>query len=218
MLVGIAEKLTALLKRCGWECALVRPAVHQRLYNRILGIGVSPIHPGITRMRWCTRSTKIDPMEKWKNQNGGALLWITGLRLGESAMRDGKLKRHGCTAGGECGIPDPGEGNYSPILHWKTCQVIDWLEGNVGRDVCRFMSDVFTVTRQLIDIYNVKTVTTLFEEHDVESAARFGCIGCPAIQAMAHAPRSMVLRYGPHSPLLELYDVWFEARLPGFVS
>jgi DNA sulfur modification protein DndC len=123
-LVAVAEGLTAVLERSGWTCALVRPEIHQRLYNRILGIGNTPVYPGIRLMRWCTRSTKIDPMDAWREGNAPGLT-LTGLRLGESAMRDGKLKRSSCAAGGECGIPDPGEGKYSPLLRWTTCQVID---------------------------------------------------------------------------------------------
>lgn len=212
-LIAVAEELTAVLERHGWECALVRPAIHERLYNRILGIGNTPIHPGINSMRWCTRSTKIDPMARFK---AAGRLSITGLRLGESAMRDGKLKRRGCSAGGECGIPDPGEGNYSPILHWKTCQVIDWLEGAVDRSVRRLMDDVYAVTKRLLDIYEVerRTVLTLFGEETEVAVARFGCIGCPAIGAEAHAPQSVVARHGADSPLCELYDVWFTARRP----
>lgn len=188
-LVAVAEEMTTLLERYGWECALVRPAIHERLYNRILGIGNTPIHPGIQRMRWCTRATKVDPMERWRRGNSGGLS-LTGLRLGESAMRDGKLRRAGCAAGGECGIPDPGEGKYSPILHWKTCQVVDWLSGGVGKNVRELMGDVFAVTRKLVAIYDVerKTFMNLFGEEETEiSASRFGCVGCPAIQAESRA-------------------------------
>ncbi len=210
-LVGVAEELTALLVRSGWDCGLVLPAIHERLYNRILGIGNSPIHPGITRMRWCTRSTKIDPMNRWRRVNGNGLS-LTGLRLGESAMRDGKIKRAACSAGGECGIPDPGEGKYSPILHWKTCEVIDWLNGRVGRAVTSLMADVFAVTAKLVGIYGIEEAVSLFDERQVISSARFGCIGCPAIGSEAAAPRVVLKRNGSENPLNELYDVWFEAR------
>lgn len=211
--LALAEEMARLLEGFGWECALVRPQVHERLYPQILGRGLPPIHPGVRRMRWCTRSTKIDPMDDWKKGLGGeGLLSITGLRLGESDMRDGKLLRAGCAAGGECGIPDPGEGRYSPIIHWKTCQVIDWLGGNVGKAVRSKMGDVFRLTRRLIDVYGFETAKNLFGEDDVVGSSRFGCIGCPAIGAEASAPKSVVRRNGSGSPLNELYDVWHEAR------
>jgi 3'-phosphoadenosine 5'-phosphosulfate sulfotransferase (PAPS reductase)/FAD synthetase len=211
-LVGVAGELTAILERCGWECALVRPAIHERLYNRILGIGNSPIHPAIRRMRWCTRATKIDPMERWR---GGAVgLTLTGLRMGESDMRDDKIRRSSCAAGGECGIPDPGEGKFSPILHWKTCQVVDWLSGHVGDHVRSAMADVFAVTKLLVELYNFATAKTLFDEEILLQSARFGCVGCPAIGEGPQAPASVARRYGVGHPICELYDVWHEARLP----
>lgn len=212
-LTGIAEELTALLEACGWECGLVRPAIHERLYNRILGIGNTPIHPGINKMRWCTRSTKIDPMERWKEM-AAAPLWITGLRLGESKMRDGKIKV-GCAAGGECGIPEMSERTYSPLLNWTTCNVIDWLNGAVRKSVRDMMADAFEVTRKLVAIYGVSIGQPTFEFADPDvKAMRFGCIGCPAIGADAAPPNSVIRRNGKASPLNELYAVWFEARRP----
>ena len=86
-LTVLAHEMTSLLEECGWECSLVTPEVNERLYAQILGRGLPPIHPGVRRMRWCTRATKLDPMERWKDQ-AGVRLSITGLRLGESAMRD----------------------------------------------------------------------------------------------------------------------------------
>lgn len=215
-LADVSADLRALLIGCGWDVGVVVPEVHERLYCQILGRGLPPIHPGIRRMRWCTRSTKIDPMDRWKTASGGAPLWLTGLRLGESAMRDGKLLG-GCAAGGECGIPEPRDDTYSPIVNWTTCHVIDWLSGHVGKDVKRLMVDVFAVTRRLVDVYEVEIDRhkTLFGKDEVEvSAARFGCTGCPAISAERYAPARVVARYGTGSPLNELYDVWHEARLP----
>jgi DNA sulfur modification protein DndC len=211
-LQAISADMMALLRESGWECAIVNPLVNEKLYNRILGIGNTPIHPGIRSMRWCTRSTKIDPMERWRAENSSGYT-LTGLRMGESTMRDGKLKKVGCSAGGECGIPETSERTYSPILNWKTCQVIDWLEGNAGREVRRKMKDVFAITRRLVEIYDVKVDANVFDGFDpTVEAARFGCIGCPAIQVERNAPISTVRRNGEGSPLNELYDVWFEAR------
>lgn len=119
-LEATSRMMRALLESSGWVCTVVIPEVHERLYPQILGRGLPPIHPGIRRLRWCTRSTKIDPMQRTTEE--GADLWqITGLRLGESAMRDGKLKKSSCSAGGECGIPEPGKLRHSPIKHWTMC-------------------------------------------------------------------------------------------------
>lgn len=142
------------------------------------------------------------------------LLALTGLRLGESDMRDGKILRSSCAAGGECGIPEPGEGKYSPVLHWKTCQVVDWLSGRVARSVRSLMGDVFELTARLVELYDPTVEPGLFGEDEVGVSARFGCVGCPAIGVGPAAPASVVRRYGAGSPLCELYDVWHEARLP----
>jgi DNA sulfur modification protein DndC len=211
MLADVTAAMEDVLRRSGWECAIVAPRVEEKLFVQILGRGVSPIHPGIRSMRWCTRATKIDPMDRWRKEHSSGVT-LTGLRLGESTMRDGKIKAR-CSAGGECGIPDPDERTYSPLLDWRTCQVVDWLSGTVGKPVRSLMGDVFKVTRRLVKIYDVRIGQPGFEFYDPEiSAARFGCTGCPAIQNEEHAPPSVVIRYGADSPLCELYGVWFEAR------
>lgn len=211
-LLSVAEEMTSLLAAYGWECILVRPEVHERLYNQILGRGLPPIHPGIRRMRWCTRSTKIDPMAR-RSASG---LFLTGLRLGESAMRDGKLKGSACSAGGECGIPEPSKNTRSPLLEWRTCHVVDWLNGLVDGDVRHAIQDMLDVAAKLVAVYGFRVGQpsfATFGEPEIK-AARFGCIGCPAIGAEREAPRSVVARYGTGSPLNELYDVWYEARQP----
>jgi 3'-phosphoadenosine 5'-phosphosulfate sulfotransferase (PAPS reductase)/FAD synthetase len=214
-LEGIAAKMRAVLAGCGWVCEVVEPRIHEKLYNRILGVGNSPIHPGGRKMRWCTRSTKIDPMERWRKVNATGLT-LTGLRLGESKMRDGKIAAKGCSAGGECGIPDPDERTYSPLLHWRTCHVVDWLSGSVSRAVRSVMGDILEVTEALLEAYEIRlgqpTFGDDFGEQDIQ-AARFGCIGCPAIGSEREPPRSVARRHGVGHPLNELYDVWFEARL-----
>jgi len=143
---------------------------------------------------------------------------LTGLRLGESAMRDGKLKRSSCAAGGECGIPDPSNRTYSPILNWSVCQVIDWLNGiAMPKKETRKIDDLITITRRLVEIYAVRIGQSglTFDEGSVEPevrTSRYGCNGCPAIQSESHAPISAIRQHGGESPMNEIYDVWYEAR------
>jgi 3'-phosphoadenosine 5'-phosphosulfate sulfotransferase (PAPS reductase)/FAD synthetase len=140
------------------------------------------------------------------------------VRQGESTIRDEKLRRgaekkknRGCSAGGECGLPDIADDTYGPILNWTTCNVWDWLYGTVVGDEA--MRDIFAITRKLHDIYDVKVDRDVFEWSDpVFTSARFGCIGCPAIESSRFAPASSIKKHGGESPLNELYDVWFEAR------
>lgn len=215
-LQAISHDMMGALQASGWHCAVVAPKIHEKLYNRILGIGNTPVHPGGGRfMRWCTRSTKIDPMDRWRKQHASGLV-LTGLRLGESKVRDAKLAKRGlgCSAGGECGIPSASQNTYSPLIDWTMCNVIDFLNGIVGRNFRDTMRDVLPITKRLVEIYNVSIGQDgLFDDVDREvSTARFGCIGCPAISADRCAPRSTAKRNGENSPLNELYDVWFEAR------
>ena len=101
LLQQISHELMDVLTASGWQCVVVKPLIHEKLYNRILGIGNTPIHPGIRSMRWCTRSTKIGPMDRWRKDNSSGLT-LTGLRLGESKMRDGKIKKKGCVRWKAC--------------------------------------------------------------------------------------------------------------------
>jgi len=217
---SLSLEMMETLRACGWQCVVVEPKIHEKLYNRIFGIGNTPIHPGGRAMRWCTRSTKIDPMERWRKVNSSGLT-LTGLRLGESAIRDGKiLKAKGCQSGGECGIPVPSERTYSPLLNWTTCNVGAWLSGDydLSQEVRRVMAHIFELTKRLVEIYEMRVGQKGFEtveahewvERTVEMA-RFGCIGCPAISCGPEAPKSMIARYGADSPLCELYAVWNEA-------
>lgn len=215
-LQAVSEKMMGVLRASGWQCVIVTPPIHKRLYNSILGRGVPPIHPGIRNMRWCTNGTKIEPMQNWREENGGKMIVLTGRRKGESAIRDEKIARSSCAAGGECGIPDQQEWTRDPILHWTTCNVIDWLNGAVRKDVRQVMGDVFAVTKELVGIYGVSIGQPTFDWDEPEiTAARFGCAGCPAIEASRY-PRLSVARRngGADAPINDLYGVWFDARLP----
>jgi len=212
ILADTTKRMTDALAASGWQCVLVKPKINEKLYNRILGIGNSPVHPGGRKMRWCTRSTKIDPMNRWRKTQSDGLI-LTGVRYGESTIRDEKLRKPSCGAGGECGLPEIDSNTYGPIINWTLCQVIDWLNGAVAKPIRNQISDLLEVTGDLLSIYDVKYGQVGFDgSRDVESVARFGCIGCPAIEVTGHAPKATILRQGADSPLNELYSVMFEAR------
>jgi 3'-phosphoadenosine 5'-phosphosulfate sulfotransferase (PAPS reductase)/FAD synthetase len=215
-LTEIARDMMAALNASGWTCHIVRPQLREKLYNRILGVGNAPVHPGGTTMRWCTRSTKIDPMERGR-EGLGDILTLTGLRLGESAVRDNKIKkRMGCAAGGECGLPELSDTTFSPLLHWSLTKVIRWLNGDLEREDEALLSDLLPITRRLLDIYQIRYGEPVLECGWTESqitTSRFGCIGCPAIEAERYPSDRVVKRHGKGSPLNELYDVWYEARM-----
>lgn len=107
-----STSLLGVLATCGWQYKIVVPEVRHKMYNQIFGRGVTPIDRAVRGMRWCTRATKTDPMQKWAEREIGAqVVQLTGARWGESQRRDEKLRRSigGCAAGGECGLPVPRE-------------------------------------------------------------------------------------------------------------
>lgn len=213
-----SEGVLAILNRqSGWKCEVVLPTVRNKLYCQIFGRGHSPIYPGIRKMRWCTRATKIEPMERFAKTLDKDGLLLTGVRWGESQTRDGKLSASGCSAGGECGLPplqkEGKEGPYGPIVNWKTCQVVDWLSG-LEADCRETIPDLLACTKELLSVYRIKKEESLglFPSESVASM-RFGCIGCPAI-----TNDKTIRMQIPDNPswkhLRRLYGIWHEMYKP----
>lgn len=215
-LQGISRRMMELLSSFGWKCDVVRPLVREKLYCQIFGRGVTPIHPAIRRMRWCTRATKIDPMERFSETVGEGHIHLSGVRWGESQQRDGRLSLGGCSAGGECGLPGPGDRTYGPIITWKTCQVIDWLQGMVVREVRDSIKDLLEVARDLVEVYEVRRVEKpagFFPLPMVEKvqALRFGCIGCPAITT-DKITDTKIKNHPQWKALRKIYLLWEKCR------
>lgn len=207
---GIADRLTERLTASGWHCEIVTPKVHEKLYNRIFGIGNTPVHPGDRRgMRWCTRATKIDPMQRYSRGVAEDVVNLSGVRWGESDNRDAKLSSGGCAAGGECGLPDPGEGVFGPIISWKVCKVIEWLSGDADNEVNRTIADLLPMMRELIQVYEVKRgQEELFGTPPSVTALRFGCIGCPAISREKITKSKQGRNHPRWIHLRRIYDIW----------
>lgn len=206
----IANKLLSLLEKFGWEVHRVVPNIKDKLYCQIFGRGVTPISLSAKGMRWCTRATKVKPISDYQETRFKGIKNLVGLRWGESKVRDDKMLGAGCSPGGECGVVRMGSMSLAPIINWTNCQVYDWLGGLVAVEG---MDDVFKVTRQLLDVYRVKTVQTLDGESKEPSGLRFGCIGCPAVQKgavfLATENEDSRFRY-----LRRLYGLWDWLRLP----
>ncbi len=188
------EMLEALRGR-GWETRIVIPRLDKRFFVMILGRGVPPSHSGF---RWCTGAIKIDPMgeamAEIREAVGSRMLMITGMRLGESANRDKRISLACSKDGGECGhgwyeqtTPAEVADVLSPILHWRTCQVWDWLmlhgvkigaKPNHGFD-CRAVAEVYDAGEE-------------GSAHEV--LARTGCLVCPV------ASRDLVLERTVRKP------------------
>lgn len=152
----------------------------KRFWVYILGRGVPP--PNNNTLRWCTRQIKVDPMtaalEAALDGIGGSALMITGVRQGESAVRDGRIAMSCGKDGAECGqgwyqkvLPEAKGirgrlATLAPILHWRVCIVWDWLK--------------FYATLPEFGAWPTAILADAYGGDDaVEKNARTGCTGCP---------------------------------------
>jgi DNA sulfur modification protein DndC len=182
----------------------------KRFLVYILGRGVPPPNNGT--LRWCTRQIKVDPMKaeiaRLGSESGKPWLVITGVRIGESAVRDARLVTACSRDGAECG-----QGHYqsalegknatlAPLVHWRVCLVWEWL-----RSWAPLHDYGGWNTVPLADAYG--------GDEAEEINARTGCTGCPlasrdtALEAVVAMPRWAYL-----APLLELKALWRELREP----
>ena len=175
-----AERIMQQLAERGIRCEVVRAPLDKRFLVYILGRGVPP--PNNNTLRWCTRQIKVDPMTEALaariDQLGGSILMITGVRQGESAMRDNRIAMSCGKDGAECGqgwyqqVLPQAKGirgriaTLAPLLHWRVCNVWDWLR------IYAPMADYGGwATASIADAYGGDEAT--------EINARTGCAGCP---------------------------------------
>lgn len=176
-----AELVIALLRTRDWiEVTVVRAPLDKRFMVYILGRGVPP--PNNNTLRWCTRQIKVEPMAEALGQAiasmPGTALMITGVREGESAVRDGRIAMSCSKDGAECGqgwyqqvLPDAKGikgriATLAPILHWRVCTVWDWLR--------------IYAPRQEFGGWPTAILADAYGGDDAEEVnARTGCIGCP---------------------------------------
>lgn len=223
--IAILESLEAK----GVKTNIVLPEMDDRFFVYILGRGVPP--PSNT-FRWCTSQLKIEPMQKALEQravdlgmgeilpigkNGrltyrgfgkDKLLMITGVRLGESAVRDGRIALSCSRDGAECGQgwlqESAKEGlndTLAPLLHWRVCHVWDWLNF--------FAPDLGFPTRLIAESYGGDEAT--------EINARTGCVGCNLASrdiALETLLSKYPERWGYLQPLTRLRPIYAEMKKP----
>jgi DNA sulfur modification protein DndC len=157
----------------GFNTQIAMAPIDKRLLTYILGRGVPP--PNNNTLRYCTQQIKINPMMSALESvraalpDGERLLMLTGVRLGESAIRDRRIMTSCSKSDGECGQGWFQSTTYdrtdtlAPLIHWRVCHVWDWLiEGEILHGF---------PTMQVAEVYG--------GDEAVEMAARTGCIGCP---------------------------------------
>jgi DNA sulfur modification protein DndC len=99
-----AMRIMKQLESRGIEVHTVMAEMDDRFMVYLLGRGVPP--PSNT-FRWCTPQIKVEPMMKKLHEihraTGKKFLLLTGVRQGESAVRDGRIAMSCGKDGAECG-------------------------------------------------------------------------------------------------------------------
>lgn len=209
-LAHTAQGLLSRLRSDGIEGRTVMAEMDKRYFVYLLGRGVPP--PNNNTFRWCTRQIKVDPMateiKRVVAGAGGNVLMLTGVRQGESAIRDGRIAMSCGKDGAECGqgwyqqMTGDGFATLAPILHWRVCNVWDWLK--VYAPLKKYGA---WPTAMLADAYG--------GEEAEEVNARTGCVGCPLANQDTALDQVLRLPHWDHlRPLTELRPLYRELREP----
>ncbi|WPE19888.1 phosphoadenosine phosphosulfate reductase family protein [Shinella zoogloeoides] len=211
-----AAKLLDRLRARGIHCETVCAPLDQRFLVYMLGRGVPP--PNNNTFRWCTRQIKVDPMtvalERRIGELHGSILMITGVRQGESAIRDGRIAMSCGKDGAECGqgwyqqvVPQAAGirgkiATLAPLLHWRVCNVFDWL-----KIYARMPEYGAWDTGAVVDAYG--------GDEAQEINARTGCNGCPLASRDLGLETVLRVPYWSYiAPLLGLKPLYRELREP----
>lgn len=204
------------LEERGIVVEVVMAPMDKRFMVYILGRGVPP--PNNNTLRWCTRQIKIDPMEdalrQRLDQMEGQILMITGVRQGESAIRDQRIEMSCSKDGAECGqgwyqkvLPNAKGlrgrlATLAPLLHWRVCHVWEWLR--------------HWAPQAEFGDWSTATIADAYGGDEAEEVnARTGCTGCPlvdtdsALDTILLNPQWAYLR-----PLKGIKLLWRELREP----
>ncbi|WP_419033244.1 phosphoadenosine phosphosulfate reductase family protein [Dysgonomonas gadei] len=190
---------------------IVMSDIDHRFMVYMLGRGVPP--PNNQTLRWCTSQIKVVPMQEaiaaefeTKNEK---VLTITGVRMGESAIRDGRLTMSCSKNGAECGqgwymntLDNKISATIAPLIHWRVCTVWDWLQIFAPQPEYGGWDTSMLAQAYGGDIAN-------------EVNARTGCVGCPLAQndtALDAVIKLFPSEWGYLSPLRKLRPIYREMR------
>lgn len=180
--IAAYQIMDQLRKRDWIDPRVVMSPLDERFFVYMLGRGVPP--PNNNTFRWCTAQIKVEPMEAELRRVAvecpGKPLMLIGVRLGESAARDARIAIACSRNGAECGqgwyqqdLPDAVCDKLSPLLHWRSCLVWDWLMAGPRAMGMPEKSHGFH-TPIIAEAYG-----EYGDNHADEIDARTGCLGCP---------------------------------------
>lgn len=206
-----AQQIMEELKEISINIEVVMAPLEKRFMTYILGRGVPP--PNNSTFRWCTRQIKVDPMKAALDElhkvTKEKVLMLTGVRQGESAIRDQRIIMSCSKDGAECGqgwyqqtMPEAICDTLAPILHWRVCHVWEWLKHWAPLPEYGDWS-----TTMIADAYG--------GDEAEEINARTGCMGCPLTDkdtALDNLLKQDNYKY--LAPLKRLRPIWRVLRLP----
>jgi DNA sulfur modification protein DndC len=210
-LMAAAHDIMDDLRELGIDVRVVMAEMDQRFFVYLLGRGVPPPNNGT--LRWCTAQIKIEPMEaelrRLFAEKGEKVLMITGVRQGESAMRDQRIVMSCGKDGAECGqgwyqetLPASLCDTLAPLLHWRVCHIWEWLRNWAPRVEYGDWS-----TKMVAEAYG--------GDEAEEKNARTGCMGCPlASKDMALENLVKRAQWAYLAPLLRLKPLYRWLRFP----
>ena len=195
-----AMKALEQMRATGVDARVIKAPLDKRFFVYMLGRGVPP--PRRTQ-RWCTERLKAEPIKAAQDAiystYDGKVLNLTGVRMGESAIRDNRILMSCSTNDGECGQGwfQRGANSLAPMMHWRVCHIWRWLY---------HVDNPLKTLRDIADVY-------LYDEfQDI----RTGCIECFivdddwAFKSMLRKPQWAHLQ--PLTGLRALYNELLEAK------
>lgn len=214
VLADLENHRAALAERgCEVVVERVMAPVERRFFVQMLGRGVPPPH---NRFRWCTPKLKVEPMgaalARLRASTGSSKpLLLHGVRVGESAARDGRIALACSKEDSECGqgwyqqeLDDAVCDKFGPLLHWRVCHVARWL-------------DTWAVQKEYGDWDTALLVRAYGGEEALEAGARTGCVGCPLVSEDRALARLLALPEWSHlSPLTRLKPLYEALRTPSY--